>query len=88
MSEINRAITRMLDEGSQEYHTFKLTENVEGCPSGISQMITTGKTKQNLTGNRRVAKFRMYKKTEGVRNDMPLILAQLAKTAGNKNIFN
>lgn len=35
-----------------------------------------------------IAVSRMYKKNEGARIDLSLVLMQLSNTAGNLNIFN
>lgn len=80
----------MLYEGSHDYHTFKIPKEKRIRLRGIPQIITTEKMKQNLmhVEFKVVVISRMYRKIEDASIEMMLILVQLAKPNGRKNISN
>lgn len=92
-SEYHRATTQMLDEGSDEYPTFKLPEYImfNDVLWGFPQINNTHEAELNLSDMSFdvVAISRIPRKIERARIDIPLKFVQISKKrAQNKKIFN
>lgn len=87
----HHAITKLLEEGSHEFHTYKQSDEktLRAVLRGIPQILSTDEIHQNLVdeGFDVISVARMHKKVQGTRTDLPLILVQMKKTDTNRRIF-